>query len=230
MSLIENIQKALAEKLDKIDNVKYSPDFDYISSHYASMSFPEVGSIDLFKIIEPPPKNSSQTTQDELRYLETITNNRSKQDIDLVYLVDDDPLHLFKDLIKQHDMLFPEKFFTAMYYTCVSAIIDHLKFFYNRARPFQIAEHYNIDINRIVTKTHKTPSYPSGHTMYAALAASILIDDYPEHKTKLESLVDKCGTARVLQGVHYPSDNEASKKIIKTIYPNIKSYFKQRRT
>ena len=87
MSLIENIQKALAEKLDKIDNVKYSPDFDYMSSHYASMSFPEIGSIDLFKVLEQPPKNSSQITQDELKYLERITNNRSKQDIDLVYSV-----------------------------------------------------------------------------------------------------------------------------------------------
>jgi acid phosphatase (class A) len=112
-----------------------------------------------------------------------------------------------------------------MYYTCGIAIIDHLKFYYNRPRPYQLSEHYSITINRIVTKTHKTPAYPSGHTMYAALVAEILSDKYPEHRKELNKLVDLCGKARELQGVHYPSDNEAAKKIIKTIYPELKKYY-----
>lgn len=218
----------LISRLDtqiRIDNIKYSPDFDYMSSHYASMSFPEIGDINLFKILEVPPKNSSQITQDELKYLERITHNRTKQDIDLIYLVDDDPLHLFTDIIKQHNLVFPEKFFTAMYYTCVIAIVDHVKFFYNRPRPYQLSEFYNIKINRIITKTHKTPAYPSGHTMYSALISELLSDKYPEHKKQFNQTTDLCGKARELQGVHYPSDNEAAKKIIKTIYPALKKYY-----
>lgn len=209
----------------RIDNVKYSPDFDYMSSHYASMDFPEIGSIDLFKVLDLPPKNSSQITQDELKYLERITNNRSQKDIDLIYLVDDDPMHLFKDIINKHKLVFPDKFFTAVYYTCVIAIVDHLKFFYNRPRPYQLAEFYHLDIKRIITKTHKTPAYPSGHTMYAALISEILSDKYPEYKKQLSAAVDLCGKGRELQGVHYPSDNKAAKKIITTIYPELKKYY-----
>jgi acid phosphatase (class A) len=112
-----------------------------------------------------------------------------------------------------------------MYYTCAIAIVDHLKFYYNRPRPYQLSEYYGVSINRIITKTHKTPAYPSGHTMYAALIAEILSDKYPEHKKEFDKLVDLCGKARELQGVHYPSDNEAAKKIIKTIYPELKKYY-----
>ena len=208
-----------------LDSILYTPNFDYSKSPYASMEFPEVGGIDIFNIVESPPKNSSETTRSELRYLQQITADRNKEQLNLIYTVDDDPVYLFEDIISKHNLVFPKKFFIAMYYTCVIAIVDHLKFYYNRPRPSQLSEHYNININKIITKTHKTPAYPSGHTMYAALIAEILSDKYPEHKTEFDKLVDLCGKARELQGVHYPSDNEAAKKIIETIYPPLKKYY-----
>tara|TARA_R110002074_G_scaffold156071_2_gene312147 strand:- start:32 stop:718 length:687 start_codon:yes stop_codon:yes gene_type:complete len=208
-----------------IDKVRYIDNFEYKESHYASMDFPEVGKIDLFKIVSEPNKNSSEETKKELQYLQSITNNRSKADLDLIYSIDDDPMHLFKKVINKYNLNFSVRFFTTAYYTCVIAIIDHLKFYHNRPRPYQLAEHYDMSINRIITKTHKTPAYPSGHTMYAALISQILSDKYPRHRTELDKLVDLCGKARELQGVHYPSDNEAAKKIIKTIYPELKKYY-----
>lgn len=208
-----------------LDKVKYATDFNYKESHYASMDFPEIGKIDLFNIVSEPNKNSSSETKNELLYLQSLTNNRSKQELDLIYTVDTDPMILFKDVISKYNLEFPAKFFTSMYYTCAIAIVDHLKFYYNRARPYKLAEHYGISIDRIITKTHKTPAYPSGHTMYAALIAEILSDKYPEHKKEFDKLVDLCGKARELQGVHYPSDNAAAKKIIKTIYPELKKYY-----
>jgi hypothetical protein len=208
-----------------LDKVKYAADFNYKESHYASMDFPEIGKIDLFNIVSEPNKNSSSETKNELLYLERLTKNLSKSDVDLIYTVDDDPMHLFKDLITDNKLDFSTQIFTAMYYTCVIAIVDHLKFYYNRARPYQLAEHYKIKINRTVTKTHGTPAYPSGHTMYAALIAEILSDKYPEYTKEFTNLVDLCGKARELQGVHYPSDNTVAKTIINTIYPEIKKYY-----
>lgn len=208
-----------------IDKITYVDNFEYKKSHYASMDFPELGKIDLFNIVSDPAKNSSQTTKNELLYLQRLTKNLSKSDVDLVYKVDDDPMYLFKEFVFDNKLEFPTQFFTVMYYTCVIAVVDHLKYFYNRARPYQLADYYNIKINRIVTKTHGTPAYPSGHTMYAGLIAEILADKYPKHSNKLNTFVDMCGKARELQGVHYPSDNEASKKIIKTIYPQLKKYY-----
>jgi len=208
-----------------IDKIIYVDNFEYKNSRYTSMDFPEVGNIDLFKIVSGPSKNSSEETKKELEYLQSITKNRSNADLDLIYSIDDDPMHIFKKVISKYELDFPVRFFTTVYYTSVIAIVDHLKFYYNRPRPYQLAEHYNISINRIITKTHKTPAYPSGHTMYAALISEILSDKYPQYTKEFTNLVDLCGKARELQGVHYPSDNTVAKTIINTIYPEIKKYY-----
>ena len=212
-----------------LDSLKYFPDFTYDQSPYANMDFPEIGNIDLLSIVEQPNKNSSPETLSELKYISRLTTNRSKEDIDLIYLVDEDPILLFYPLIKDLNLKFDEQLFRTTYHTCLIAIVDHLKYFYNRARPFQIAELLNINIDRIITKTHHTPSYPSGHTIYAALIAEFLIDQHPEHKSKIESITERAGLGRVLQGIHYPSDNKASIQIAKTIFPNLKQYFTKER-
>ena len=73
-----------------IDKITYVDNFEYKNSRYASMDFPEVGKIDLFKIVSEPNKNSSEETKKELEYLQSITKNRSKADLDLIYSIDDD--------------------------------------------------------------------------------------------------------------------------------------------
>jgi hypothetical protein len=65
--------------------------------------------------------------------------------------------------------------------------------------------------------------------MYAALIGEFLIDQYPEHKSKIDAITERTGLARVLQGIHYPSDNKASIQIVKTIFPNLKQYFTKER-
>ncbi len=216
--------KQINDRLN-IDKITYVDNFEYKNSRYASMDFPEVGGLDLFNIAPEPPKNSSDITRNELLYLQRITTSRSKSQMELIHTIDDDPMHLFKKVVSKYNLDFPTNFFKAAYYTSVIAIVDHLKFFYNRPRPYQLARHYDIRVNRIITKTHKTPAYPSGHTMYAALISEILSDKYPQHKQEFEKQVSLCGEARELQGVHYPSDNTASIKIMKTIYPQIKKYY-----
>ena len=208
-----------------LDSLRYLPGFKYEESIYANMDFPEVGNIDLFDIVSPPAKNSSTQTLNEIKKISSLTKNRSKQELKLVYEVDTDPLLLFLPLIEDLKLDFDRGLFSKVYYYCVSAIIDHLKHYYNRARPFQVADLLQVKINRIITKTHHTPSYPSGHTMYAALIGEFLIDKHPEHQSKIDAVTERTGLGRVLQGVHYPSDNEASIKIIKTIFPNLKKYF-----
>lgn len=210
-----------------IDKIKYLQNFEYIKSPYANVKFPEIGDIDLFGIVDPPFSNSSEETLMEIKSISSKTRNRTTKQTGLVKDVDDDPLLLFYPIIKKLELDFDQKLFSNIYNNCLSAIVDHLKYFYNRPRPFQLADIFGIDIDRIITKTHHTPSYPSGHTMYACLASEILISDYPQHRSKLEVPVRQTGLARVLQGVHYPSDNAASIKIVKTIFPNLKKYFQE---
>lgn len=220
MKLIKDIQNNLS-----LDSIKYFTSFKYEEAPYANMDFPEIGNIDLFNIVDKPKANSSKQTLNELQYISKLSNNRSQKDINLIYIVDKNPINLYDPIIKKHKLEFDYQLFYKIYNTCLLSIIGHLKFYYNRARPFQIAEALDIKINRIVTKTHHTPSYPSGHTMYAALIAELLIDRYPDHKSKIESITKQVGLGRVLQGVHYPSDNIASIQIVKSLFPNLKKYF-----
>lgn len=227
MSLIDDIQKNLAEKIDQVDSLKYKQNYDYLKTPSANISFPELNGIDLFNIVQKPEKNSSPKTKKELDYVAKLANSRTIKQIELVYSVDKNPMFLYEPIIEKFNLDFPYHKFNTIYENIVSPLVDHLKNYYNRARPFQLAELYNIKIDRIITKTHHTPSYPSGHTMYAGLISEILSSIYPEKKTIFEDLVKKTALSRVLQGVHYPSDNEASIKIIKTIYPKLSKYYEK---
>ena len=60
--------------------------------------------------------------------------------------------------------------------------------------------------------------------MYGTLISEILSDIDPSKKRVFADLAKKIGDARVLQGVHYQSDNDASISIMQTIYPKIKDY------
>jgi len=227
MSLIQGIQKALAEKINEIDNLKYKQNYDYLKTPSANIVFPELGDIDLFNIVQKPSKNPSLETKKELDIVAKATTNRSIEDVKLVYLVDQDPLLLYEQFFEKLNLDFSYHKFHTIYNNIVSPLVDHLKNYYNRARPFQLAEYYNVKIDRLITKTHQTPSYPSGHTMYGALISELLIERYPAKKDIFEDLTKKTGHSRVLQGVHYPSDNQASIKIIKTIYPKLSEYYEK---
>lgn len=226
-SLISEVKTSLGSRILSLDELKYAQDFDYNKSKYANMSFPELDDIDIFSILEKPPKNSSIETKKELEYISKKTKNRSIQEIKLVYEVDRDALSIFKPLIEELKIEFPYHKLNTIYNNVVLDLTYHLKYFYNRARPFQVASIYNIEINRIETSTHQSPSYPSGHTIYGALISEILSEEYPAKKAIFRKLGEKCGYARVLQGVHYPSDNEASFELMSRIYPKLSEYYEK---
>ena len=85
-----------------------------------------------------------------------------------------------------------------------------------------MAEAYGITIKVVETGTHHTPAYPSGHTAWAAMMGYILADMYPEHSAEIFDKIDLAGVARVLQGVHFPSDNDASMVITGALWQDIK--------
>ena len=221
--LISKVEKQVIDSMN-IDNIKYNKYFNYLESPYASIEFPEIGDIKLFEIVPRPKANSSSATKNELQEVVRASTNRTEKEIKHVLEVDKDPLLVFYPFLDKHDLKLDRPLFATMYYSCLLAIVDHLKYFYNRARPFQIAPYYDMYINRIITSSHHTASYPSGHTMYAALASNILSEKYPKYKKDFEKIVSLCAEARILQGVHFASDNEAAIKIVNKIYPNIKKY------
>lgn len=216
MSLINNVAKILDTSQD-IDDLGYLKN----KMEYQDDIKNNIVKIDWLKIIDAPPKNSSVKTTRELSAISKATVNRTSKEVDLVIKVDKDPNTLFIDFLEKKNLKFPKsKFLT--FYDLLEPYIYGLKYHFNRARPEQLAPYHNINLKVMYTDTHHTPSYPSGHTMYAELAARILSDQYPQYKTEFIEISKFCGLARVLQGVHFPSDNDASVQAISVLYPLIK--------
>ena len=211
MNIISKLNKSIAER---IDTVVYT---DTSKSWKVSKSI----TIDWKSVLPSPPKNNSEETKKELDYLAKLTDSLSIADKNLVSLVDNEPLDLYNDILRRHGLKMPRDKFKKVWNISLP-IIMNLKHQFNRPRPEQLAKFYGLTINVIETKTHQTPAYPSGHTAYAAMGAYLLSDMYPEHSGEFFSRVGDAGHARCLQGVHYPSDNEASMVITGAIWQDIR--------
>jgi acid phosphatase (class A) len=59
--------------------------------------------------------------------------------------------------------------------------------------------------------TSYAPSYPSGHAFVGAMMAILLAEMVPEQRTALFAFGWEYGDARVISGVHFPSDVEAGR-------------------
>jgi len=198
----------------KIDQLKYVDKTEKV----------DVGSqftVDWFNCLPLPPKNTSEVTMRELKYLEKLTKHVYYDGIKLVETVDKEPLDLFKGVLRKYGLKFNESDFQELWSVCKPVVLS-LKNKFNRPRPYQLAQYFGLKINVIETKTHQTPSYPSGHTCYTALAAHFLSATFPEHSSHFFDKVGVTAYARCLQGVHYPSDNDAAMTLSGVLWEDLK--------
>ena len=208
---LSDIEKAFSEN---INSIKYT-------DSKKSWKVSDKITIDWKNVLPNPPANNSKETRKELEYLQNLTKNLSIQDKALVHLVDHEPLDIYNSILKRHRLEMPRKDFKKIY-NLTYPVIMNLKHQYNRPRPKQLGDRLGFKINVIETKTHHTPAYPSGHTVYAAMGAYLLADKYPELSSEFFRKISDAGLARCLQGVHYPSDNEASMVISSAIWQDLR--------
>lgn len=202
-------------KFEEIENLGYYTEFSYLP-------VPDIVDFEWRNILEPPPANTSKQTLNELQLVSRSTLNRNNVDTNLVQKIDSDLDSYFIGLVDEYSVDYP---FNSIkeFYSIIRPIMINLKGLWNRPRPSQLAEYYNITIDVMVTDTHHTGSYPSGHTVYSSLVSHILKHHYPNiDQRKLDILVKNTAKARVLQGVHYPSDNQASLKLTKFLFDKLK--------
>lgn len=76
-----------------------------------------------------------------------------------------------------------------------------------RARPRQL------ESNLQPLKKMKSSSFASGHTLWAYLHAYTFAELVPSKRTEFLDLAYQIGFSREILGVHYPSDEEASRKL-----------------
>lgn len=178
--------------------------------------------------LSPFPKNNSDKTKNELLFLERLTSNVSASDVELIKKTDEG---MIENLFMK-DYIYPDKdeIILKLYNLKeqINAITMRQKYKFNRPRPQQLAEVFDYKINVFKSKTTSTPSYPSGHTTLAYVIAYISSDMNPSNRSRDLHLANSVANARMLMGVHYPSDNSASISLAKQIYSAIdKSWFTQ---
>ena len=150
-----------------------------------------------------------KNNNNESNIVKKLSDNRTQEDIDFFYLTNRSIIYAYLPYVKESK----NELLSITESKKIYNILLFLKYLINRARPYQI----NDKINYIYTNTGLTPSYPAGHALQAYYLTSILEKRYPEKKKLFNDLAEKCNDCRIKAGIHYPSDGEFSKYLIKYI-------------
>ena len=82
-----------------------------------------------------------------------------------------------------------------------------IKFEKRRARP------YDLEPKIEPLQVMKSPSFASGHTLWAYIQAFALSELLPDHRQEFLDLAYEIGASREYMGVHFPSDEEAARRV-----------------
>lgn len=175
------------------------------------------------------PANSSDQTRAELDYLLSLQSKRTKQEIDRANYIANigswpnilnptDPD--YKENRKQLFYIaspvgdwFDDDNFPAITQLLLNCIQDirvtefRLKRHFKRPRPYHLEPRLH-PLARI-----SSPSFASGHTLWAFTEAYIFSEIIPEKRDAFLKMADEVRWSRELMGIHYPSDNEASRVV-----------------
>ena len=133
----------------------------------------------------PPPDNGSRQTLKELHWL--LNYNDGVIDRDIIK-EGDEVIDVFETYCKEHNLFFDRKYYKKILKESRKPILK-LKYHYNRPRPYQLAEFYQIeDFKSHELDSAKTPSYPSGHSIQGHMMGNILGNKYPSHYQNLINL------------------------------------------
>ena len=171
---------------------------------------------------KPFHANSSKEAADELSYIRKIQSSEHDwYQGDYKTKLDEDFVSIFFDYANKNNLIFDKEYILKTV-SEVDSIILGLKLFYNRPRPYQINKYHDIDIKVNDTDTAQTPAYPSGHALQGRLVYKMLASIHPEHEKQLKNISDQISMARIIRGVHFPTDNEFSNLIVdKYIMPKL---------
>jgi acid phosphatase (class A) len=173
--------------------------------------------LDLSTILPLPPAQDSAVTTSELRYVHQIEQERTSAQVTAAQADDrEENLFIFTGVIGANfvkEDLPMTALLSARVHNDEAVISEPLKYIYKRPRPY----HFDSSLHP-VCKTDKEPSYPSGHSMSGYLLAFTMAQIVPEKREEILKRADEYAHNRVVCGVHYPSDTEASRKLAYAIF------------
>ena len=168
---------------------------------------------------KPFPENSSKETMDELNWLLNYNNGRINEEM---VKEGDDIIEVFENYCNQYDLKFNKSYYKKILDESSKTILS-LKYYYNRPRPYQLAEYYEIEkFKDFDLPSMKTPSYPSGHSTQGHLMAELLGKKYFSHYNNFKKLAEFVSHSRLMARAHYPSDCIFGEEVAQHILGKIK--------
>lgn len=173
------------------------------------------------------PANSSDQTRAELDYMLELEQKRTKAEVEraeyianigswpnIINPLDSDYAENRRQLFYIAEPVgnwFNEQNFPAITQLLFNCIQDirvtefRLKRYFKRPRPYHLEPELH-PLARI-----NSPSFPSGHTLWAFTEALVFSEIIPEKREEFIKMAEEVRWSRELMGIHYPSDNEASR-------------------
>jgi len=173
------------------------------------------------KIISEAPTNDSETTKKDLETLLLKTKRATAEELTFARYVDsvDNLAQCYVDLLHQKGIEITMGDFFGID-TQLEPLVYWLKDKINRPRPYQLARAFNLPLFPLMHTDAMSSAYPSGHAITAFLMSEYFSQKYSEHRIELLALANKIADSREITGIHYPSDTEISKKIVKLVFTN----------
>lgn len=180
--------------------------------------FVDPSSIHLATILAAPPAQGSPVVTEELSLLHTIESTRTPAQAAAAKADD-----VEEDIFSFRTVFGPN--FNAGQLPLTAALSTHvhgeegaagadLKLAFARPRPYQLDK----SLHPICKLTEVPNSYPSGHSLSGYLLAFTLAEMLPEKKAEIFARADDYAHNRLVCGVHYPSDLEASRRVAYAVF------------
>jgi acid phosphatase (class A) len=175
----------------------------------------------LDRIVPPPPSRNSAATTDELTELHRIEVTRTPAQVTQAKADDqEEDIFIFKTVLGPG--------FTAEALPVTAALSAHvrkdesaadspLKKIYRRPRPYQL----DSTLHPVCALNAEPTSYPSGHTLSGYLLAFTLVQLVPEKRQQIFDRANEYVHNRLICGVHYASDIEASRMVAYAVFGSL---------
>lgn len=85
-------------------------------------------------------------------------------------------------------------------------LITKLKYYFQRPRPYQLAQYYKLKLFPFKSISANSPSFPSGHAFQGKLITEVLGNTYPKTYSFMQDILNEICYSRVYLGLHYQSD------------------------
>jgi acid phosphatase (class A) len=167
----------------------------------------------ILQILPAPPANDSVRGKAELAEVHRIQETRTAAEIAHAKADDaEEDMFIFKDVMGEKFTaanLPATALLSAHMHNDEGIVVNPAKQFFAKRRPF----HFDATV-KPVCKTNSNVDdfgYPSGHGTTGYLEALVLVQIAPEKRDAILDRADDYAHSRVVCGVHYPSDGQASK-------------------